>query len=94
MLKLLVLLLPLVACSKSEPNLAEVMVKAQQPKATCKVAKAGSLDVAVCDIPGKDKIVQFVAVYGKDVTFKAWPLADEAPKAPVQPTPDAGVDAK
>lgn len=93
MKKLLPLFL-LFGCKMEKPNLAEVMVKAQQPQATCRSARIGA-DVAICDIPGKDKIVQFIAVYGKD-GFKAYPLTDDkqtqaqpTPPPAAQPTPPA-----
>lgn len=87
MKKLLPLFL-LIGCKIDRPNLAEVMVKAQQPQATCRSARIGA-DVAICDIPGKDKIVQFIAVYGKD-GFKAYPLTDDKPaQTPPPATPPA-----
>jgi hypothetical protein len=88
-MKKLIPLFFLVACKiDRQPNLAEVMVKAQQPLANCRTAKIGA-DVAICDIPTKDKMVQFLAVYGKD-GFEAFPLKASTPQAPVapsQPTP-------
>lgn len=100
MKKLLLLPLVLTACSLvkgSEANRAEIMVKAQVPKATCLVAKIKATDIAICDVPEKDKIVSFLAVYGEN-GFKAVPLSPEekAPQTPVAPpapvaTPDAGV---
>lgn len=97
----------LAACKiGGDANRAEVMVKAQVPTAKCTVTKLGKTDVALCDIAGKDKIVQYIAVYG-DNGFKVYPLVDEkpaegqgqgshasppaTPPAPPVPAPDAGV---
>lgn len=87
-------LLPLflvAACGK-DPNLAKVMVQAQAPKATCKTASLGGADIAVCEIPGKEKVTNWLAVYSKSLAqpFQAYPL-DPQPKqdtpAPTPPPP-------
>ncbi len=104
MKKLTLLLLTLTACKiGSEANKAEVMVKAQAPKATCETGRLGTTDIALCDVPGKDKIVSFITLYG-DKGFKVYNL-DEVPQMttsegqgngaqatppPATPTADAG----
>lgn len=102
MKKILLLTLTLVACGNNEPNLARVMVQAQAPKASCATARLKGSDIAVCEIPGKDKVTNWLAVYDKSLAqpFQAYPL-DPQPKATTPPpgegsganalTPDAGV---
>lgn len=89
----------LFACSK-DPNGAEFMVTSQEPKASCSTAVLRGLDVAVCDIPGKDKVVQFVAVFQKGkIPFQPFRVVDATEAAAAQKaqadakagTPDAGV---
>lgn len=106
MKKLLLLTITLAACSKSD-NRAVVMVQAQASKAKCVSATLGNTEVAKCDVPGKDKVVPFIAVYDTNLTqpFQVYPLEQPAkeaspatpPAAPGAgsganvPTPDAGV---
>lgn len=91
----------------SQINRAEIMVQAQAKDAACTLyaptgPKAASApDVVYCDVPGKDKVVPFIAVYGRELKqpFQAFPLeaqpqqpATQAPQPtpPAAPTPDAG----
>lgn len=106
MKKLTLLLLTLTACKiGADANKAEVMVKAQAPKASCKTGRLGTTDVALCEVPGKDKIVSFITLYG-DKGFKVYNLdevppmiegqgsgaqATPPPAPPAAPTVDAGV---
>ncbi len=104
-MKKLFLVFAIAACGKAT-NGAEFMVQAQAPKATCESTVLKGIDVTVCDVPAKDKIVQFVGAYQKGrLPFQVYPLSDGSEKAPAPtppppagqgsganaPTPDAGV---
>lgn len=94
------------ACGKTETNRAVVMVQAQAAKATCVSATLGNTEVAKCDVPGKDKVVPFIAVYDTNLAqpFQVYPLEQQKqeqapPAAPPgagsganAPTPDAGAN--
>jgi hypothetical protein len=97
-MKKLLFIVALAACG-NESNRAVVMVQAQVPKAKCVSTILGNLEIAKCDVPGKDKVVPFIAIYGTELsqTFQVYPLEQEkkpeappAPTPPVAPTPDAG----
>lgn len=88
MKKLILLPVFLLACGSKDANLAEVMVKAQAAKATCKSANIDGTDVTICKIPGKDKVVPFIAVYGSYTQpFQAYPLEAEKKEAPPAAAP-------
>lgn len=97
MKKILFSLLVVVGCSKTENNLAEVMVKAQVPGATCvDYGTRDGVGIVRCTIPGEKESVQGIAVYSVAHPFQFFPLkgpekATTTPPAPV-PAPDAGVD--
>ncbi len=105
MKKLLALTFILAACSSKAPNSAELLVLAQAPTAKCGSAVIKDVEVTVCDVPGKDKIVQFVGAYQKGkLPFQAFPLSDGTEKKEAEgqgaganaapaptATPDAGV---
>lgn len=91
-MKKLLLALTLTACNVNT-NGAQLMVESQVPKAECSSATIKGIDVTVCDVPGKDKIVQVVGAYQKGkLPFQAFPLSDgtekkdAAPAAPTAPT--------
>lgn len=90
MKKLLVSLIMFTACGDSQ-NRAVVMVQSQAPKATCISTKLGTLEIAKCDVPGKDKVTPFLAVYDTALTqaFQVYPLEQEKKEAPA-PTPPPG----
>lgn len=45
--------------------------------------RLGTLEVAKCDVPGKDKVVPYLVVYDTTLAqaFQAYPLEKEAPVA-------------
>lgn len=94
----LIPILFLVACGQNNPNGAEFLIQAQAPTAKCESTILKGIDVTVCDVPGKDKVVQFVGAYQKGkLPFQVYPLNDgtepekEPPAAtPTPPSPGQG----